>query len=182
MKPLPAIHSKLSASPSRSRPASSGLNTAGPRIAPKTDPNSTSAIPRARRCGGYMSPAAVRASSPVALAAPTSTSPARTATAQPCAVPSAASREPAIPQPKPPARIGTRPIRSMSSPAGSAASAPAASTIAGPSPSRPSMSSTRTSVSDATAADSCSIAEFIASELDSSAVLRPMGSFVTARD
>ena len=38
------------------------------------------------------------------------------------------------------------------------------------------MSSTRTSVSDATAADSCSVAEFIASELDSSAVLRPIGS------
>ena len=38
------------------------------------------------------------------------------------------------------------------------------------------MSSTRTSVSDATAADSCNIAEFIASELDSSGVLRPIGS------
>ncbi len=38
------------------------------------------------------------------------------------------------------------------------------------------MSSTRTSVSDATAAASWSVAEFIASEPDSSAVLRRMGS------
>ena len=179
MNPLAATHSVLSASLSRSRPASSGLNTAGPRIAPNTEPKSTSAMPRARRSGGYMSPAAVRASSPVAVAVPTRISPASTARAHPCAVPSAASRHPAMPQPKPPARIGTRPMRSISSPAGSAASAPAASTIAGPRPSRPSMSSTLTSVSDATAADSCSVAEFIACELDSSAVLRPIGSWLT---
>ena len=81
MKPLAASHSVPSASPSSSRPASSGLKTAGPRIAPKTEPNRTSAIPRARRSGGYMSPAAVRASSAQALAAPTSTSPASTTTA-----------------------------------------------------------------------------------------------------
>ena len=41
-------------------PAKSGLKTAGPRIAPNTAPKRTSAIPRARRSGGYMSPAAVR--------------------------------------------------------------------------------------------------------------------------
>ena len=46
--------------PRRACPAKSGLKTAGPRIAPKTEPKSTSEIPRARRSGGYMSPAAVR--------------------------------------------------------------------------------------------------------------------------
>ena len=66
-------------------------------------------------------------------------------------------------------------MRSISRPAGRAASAPAASTIAGPRPSSPSTWTTCTSVSDATAAASCSVAEFIASELDSSAVLRPIG-------
>ena len=61
----------------------SGLNTAGPRIAPNTEPTSTSAIPRARRSGGYMSAAAVRASSAVPDAIPTHTSPASTATGAP---------------------------------------------------------------------------------------------------
>jgi len=64
----------------------------------------------------------------------------------------------------------------MSSPAGSAASAPDPSTIAGPRPSSPSTCRTFTSVSDATAAASCSVAEFIASEAESSAVLRWMRS------
>ena len=179
MNPLAASHSVLSASPSRSRPASSGLNTAGPRIAPKTEPNSTSAMPRARRSGGYMSPAAVRASSPVALAAPTRIRPGEHRDRP--ALRAAERGEHAARdarQEKPAARIGTRPKRSMSRPAGSDASAPEASTIAGPSPSRPSTCTTRTSVSDATAAVSCSVAEFIASELDSSAVLRRMGRSV----
>ncbi len=48
--------------------------------------------------------------------------------------PSATRQQPAAPIPKPPAITGTRPIRSMSRPAGSAASAPAARKIAGPSP------------------------------------------------
>jgi hypothetical protein len=52
----------------------------------------------------------------------------------------------------PTASTGTRPRRSMARPAQGAASAPDASTIAGPSPSSPSMSSTCTSVIDATAA------------------------------
>ena len=92
------------------------------------------------------------------------------------ALPSAARPQPAIPAAKPAASTGTRPKRSMSRPAGSATSAPDASTIAGPSPSSPSTCSTRTSVSDATAAASWSVAEFVASEPDSSAVLRRMGS------
>jgi len=64
----------------------------------------------------------------------------------------------------------------MARPAGSAASAPAASTIAGPSPSRPSTPDTRTNVSDATAAESCIIPEFAARAAESRAVLRRMGS------
>ena len=76
---------------------------------------------------------------------------------------------------KPAASTGTRPKRSIARPAGSAASAPEASTIAGPSPSRPLTPSTATSVSDATAADSCSIPELAARAADSSAVLRRIG-------
>ena len=152
MKPLPASQSGASASPSRSRPASSGLKTAGPRIAPKTAPNSTSAIPCARRSGGYMSPAAVRASSAVPLAIPTSTKPASTSTATSPAQPIAASTPPVAPITNPTASTGTRPTRSIARPAKGAVSAPEASTIAGPSPSSPSMPSTWTSVSDATAA------------------------------
>ena len=46
--------------PRASFPAKSGPKTVGPRIAPKTDPKSTYEMPRARRSGGYMSPAAAR--------------------------------------------------------------------------------------------------------------------------
>ena len=99
MKPPAAAHSPASASPSSSRPASSGLKTNGPRIAPKTAPNSTSAMPCARRSGGYMSPAAVRASSAVPLAVPTSTRPPSTAGADGSALPSAASAQPPTPMP-----------------------------------------------------------------------------------
>ena len=175
MKPPAAAHSPASASPSSSRPASSGLKTNGPRIAPNTAPNSTSAMPCARRSGGYMSPAAVRASSAVPLAVPTSTSPPSTAGAEGSALPSAASAQPPTPMPKPAASTGTRPKRSIARPAGSAASAPDASTIAGPSPSRPLTPTTATSVSEATAADSWSIPELAASAAASSAVLRRIG-------
>ena len=48
-----------------------------------------------------------------------------------------------MPTPKPAASTGTRPKRSIARPAGSAASAPDASTIAGPSPSRPFTPTTR---------------------------------------
>src|SRR4051794_37555572 len=175
MNPPAASQSTASASPSRSRPASSGLNTRGPRIAPKTAPKRTSAIPCARRSGGYMSPAAARASSAVPLAAPTPTRPARTAGAESVLLPSAARPQPAAPAPKPAASTGTRPMRSMSRPAGSAASAPEARTIAGPRPSRPWTPTTATSVSEATAAESWSVAEFAASADESSSVLRRMG-------
>ena len=81
MKPEPASHSGASASPSRCLPDSIGLNTAGPRIAPNTAPNRTSAMPCARRSGGYMSPAAVRASRAMPLAIPISTNAVKTSTA-----------------------------------------------------------------------------------------------------
>ncbi len=176
MNPPAASQSGASASPSKARPASSGLNTSGPRIAPNTAPKRTSAIPWARRSGGYMSPAAVRASSAVPLDAPTATRPASTMGADPRTLPTAASAQPIVPAQNPPARTGTRPMRSIARPAGSAASAPAASTIAGPSPSSPFTSRTSTSVSDATAAESCSIAEFAASAEARRIVLRRTGS------
>ena len=54
---LPASQGTTSESASTSFPAKSGANTAGPRIAPNTEPKRTNEIPRARRSGGYMSPA-----------------------------------------------------------------------------------------------------------------------------
>ena len=175
MNALPASQSCASTSPDSSRPDSSGLKTAGPRMAPNTEPNRIDAMPRARCSGGYMSPAAVRASRAVALAAPTHMSPPRTAGAKTVALPSPASPQPAAPVPKPSARIGTRPTRSMARPAGSAASAPEVSTIAGPRPSSPLMSSTLTSVSEATAAESCSMAELMASAAASRMLFRRIG-------
>ena len=49
--PAATSHGTVSAAASSSRPANSGPNTDGPRIAPKTLPKSTYEIPRARRCG-----------------------------------------------------------------------------------------------------------------------------------
>ena len=100
-----------------------------------------------------------------------------------CAVPSAASRQPAMPQPKPrgedrapgPCGPSSRPggqrrqrarRRARSRDRGRAA---------------PRCRARCTSVSDATAADSCSVAEFIACELDSSAVLRAIGELAHPR-
>ncbi len=95
------------------------------------------------------------------------------------ALPSAASPQPAEPTTKPRASTGTRPMRSIARPAGSAASAPDASTIAGPSPSRPLTPTTETSVSEATAAESWSVPEFAASDADSRNVLRRIGKLGT---
>jgi hypothetical protein len=77
-----ASQGRTSASASRSLFASSGLKTAGPRMAPKTAPKRTKEMPRARLEAGYMSPAAVRARSAVALAAPTQTRPMTTGAAR----------------------------------------------------------------------------------------------------
>ena len=75
----------------------------------------------------------------------------------------------------PSASTGTRPKRSIARPAGSAASAPEPSTIAGPSPSSPFTPMTSTNVSDATAAESWSIAELAARAAARSAVFRRIG-------
>ena len=100
-----------------------------------------SEIPRARRSGGYMSAAAARG--------PAGSSPARRRRARSrgsrasAGVDRAAERRrsssPTIPARQPPASTGTRPYRSISRPAGSAASAPAVRKIAGPSPRIPSI-------------------------------------------
>jgi hypothetical protein len=60
----------------------------------------------------------------------------------------------------------------MARPAGSADRAPVPRTIAGPSPTRLRTPTTRTTVRVATAAESCSIAEFAANEAESRIVLR----------
>ncbi|HEV3480217.1 MAG TPA: hypothetical protein VG144_12310 [Gaiellaceae bacterium] len=72
---------------SSSRPAKIGLKTAGPRIAPKTAPIRTYAMPRARRDGGYMSPAAVRTSREIPADEPISANPTTTATPESAHVP-----------------------------------------------------------------------------------------------
>src|SRR5262245_29937770 len=182
MKHEPTSHRSARESPSRSRPESNGLKTAGPRIAPKTAPARTKAIPLALRSGGYMSPAAASARSDVPPAVPTKTRPRKTGKAESTAQPSAASTPPSPPRTKPVARTGTRPNRSIARPAGRAASAPEASTIAGPSPIRPLTPVTSTNVSEATAADSWSIPELAASEAERSAVLRLIGGCSGAAD
>ena len=122
-----------------------------------------------------MSAAAVRASSAVPPAAPTQTSPMNTGGADSSVLPSAASTPPSVPITKPVAITGTRPNRSIARPAGNAASAPDASTIAGPRPSSPLTPITSTNVSEATAAESCIIPEFAASDAERRAVLRRIG-------
>ena len=177
MNPLAAIHSVLSASPSRSRPASSGLKTrrAEDRAEDRAEQHerdpARAALRRIHVAGGGPREQPGRAGradehepgehgdGPALRAAQRgqqrsrrsrSRSRRRASARGPCG-PSAARRA------APPARRR----RARSPDPGRAA---------------PRCRSTRTSVSDATAAPSCSIAEFIASELDSSAVLRRIGS------
>ena len=140
-----------SVSSSRSLPAKSGRKTSGPSAAPKSAPKSTYEIARARRSGGYMSAAAVRASRTAPFIAPTPTKPRTTAAELSTAQPTAVSAHPAAPIAKPPAITVTRPIRSISRPAGRAARAPAVMKIAGPRPRIDSMPVTRTRVIVATA-------------------------------
>jgi hypothetical protein len=132
-------------------------------------------MPRARRSGGYMSPAAVRASSAIPIALPTATNPRMSNGADSIPQASAVSRQPATPRPKPPARTGTRPKRSISLPAGSALTAPETRKIAGPRPRIPSIPVTSTSDVVATATPSWSIPERAASDDASSRVLRLTG-------
>ena len=157
--PPAASHGTVSAAASSSRSANSGPNTAGPRIAPNTEPNRTYEIPRARRSGGYMSPAAVRMSSAMPLAPPVSRNPRMSSTEESTLVARAVSAQPTAASRYPPPITGRRPIRSISRPAGIAAEADATRKIAGPSPSRPSMPVTSTKVIEETAATSCSTAE-----------------------
>src|SRR5207245_2068943 len=85
--PAAASHGTVRLSALTSLPAKSGLKTVGPRIAPNTDPNSTYEIPRARRSGRYMSPAAVRTRSADALDDPVRMKLTITAVVEPTCVP-----------------------------------------------------------------------------------------------
>ena len=121
-------------SSSRSFPANSGRKTSGPSAAPNRAPKRTYEIARAFFSGGYMSAAAVRASRTPPFMAPTPTKPRITSGALSTTHPSAVIRQATTPTTKPPAITGTRPNRSISRPAGSAATAPAVRKIAGPRP------------------------------------------------
>ena len=106
-----------------------------------------------------MSPAAVRISSAIPLAAPVSAKPRITSGVDPRFVASAVSPQPAAAIRNPLPITGLRPTRSIARPAGTAASAPDVRKIAGPSPSNPSTPVTSTNVSEETAATSWSTAE-----------------------
>ena len=90
-------------------------------------------------------------------------------------------RQPTMPATQPPASTGIRPRRSMSRPAGSAASAPAVRKIAGPSPRIPSMPVTRTSVTVATATASWTMPDRHVSVAASRTVFRRIGKPSTGR-
>src|SRR3954451_8375203 len=104
-----ASHGIVRLSALTSLPAKSGLKTVGPRIAPKTDPNSTYEMPRARRNGRYISPAAVRTRSADALEDPVRMKPTITAAVEPTWVPSAVTAQPVPPTMKPTMSTGLRP-------------------------------------------------------------------------
>src|SRR6266545_21243 len=174
--PPAASHGTVSAPASTSLPANIGLKTVGPRIAPKTEPKSTYEIPRARRAGGYMSPAAVRMSSATALAAPIIPKPAITAKVESVRVASAVNAQPAAPTTKPKLITGVRPNLSIIRPAGTEVRADAVRKIAGPSPSSPRTPVTRTKVSEDTAATNCRTAEFTAIVAARRTVFRRIGS------
>ena len=106
----------------RARARRTAAETAGPRIAPKTAPNRTSAIPRAgARAGTCRRPPCAEQRRRAAV--PRGAGPGDGG-GESIALPSAASEQPARPSAKPPARTGTRPKRSIARPAGSAVSAP----------------------------------------------------------
>ena len=149
----------------------------GPRIAPKTAPKSTYEIPRARRSGGYMSPAAVLISSEIPLEAPTRAKPAITASVESVRVASAVSAQPHAPSAKPAVITGVRPNRSISRPAGRAVRPEEVRKIAGPRPSRPLTPVTSTKVREETAAVSCRTAEFTAIVAARMIVFRRIGRF-----
>ena len=157
----PTSHGTTRASASRSFPAKSGRKTSGPSAAPKSEPESTYEIPRARRSGGYMSAPAARARRIVPEAIPTSANPIPTGTPDSTAQPRAVKPQPSAPTTKPPAITGTRPNRSISRPAGSEAMAAAVRKIAGPSPRMPLTPVTRTRVTVETATTSCTVPDSV---------------------
>src|SRR5438552_11294723 len=132
-------------------------------------------MPRARRAGAYMSPAAVRIRSETALAAPISAKPAITSRVDSSRVARAVNAQPAAPTPKPKLITGVRPNRSIRRPAGIAVSADAVRNIAGPRPSSPLTPVTRTKVSDEPAPTSWSTAELTAIVAARRTVLRRIG-------
>src|SRR5215217_5793000 len=129
-----------------------------------------------------MSPAAVRMSSAMPLAAPVSRNPRMSSGVDARFVASAVRQQPTVANRYPLAITGRRPKRSIARPAGSAVNADATRKIAGPSPSRPRTPTTSTNVSDDTAATSCSTAEYTAIVAARSSVLRPTLSSVVAVD
>src|SRR5437763_7270984 len=132
-------------------------------------------MPRARRAGGYMSPAAVRIRSETALAAPINAKPAITSSVESILVASAVTAQPPAPIAKPKLMTGVRPKRSIRRPAGIEVNAEAVRKIAGPRPRSPLTPVTRTNVSDDTAATSWSTAELTAIVAASRTVLRRTG-------
>src|SRR5512133_700281 len=89
-RPAAASHGTVSVSAATSLPAKSGPKSDGPSTAPNTEPKRTYEMPRARRAGGYMSPAAVLISSVTAPATPARANPVISAAPEPQCVPTAA--------------------------------------------------------------------------------------------
>src|SRR5262245_59688242 len=138
-------------------------------------------MPRARRSGGYMSPAAVRIRSAMPLAAPMQAKPRITSGVDPVRVASPVMQQPTLASEKPPVITGVRPIRSIRRPAGTAVTPENVRKIAGPRPSNPRTPVTSTNVSDDTAATSCRTAEFTAMVAERRMVLRRIGRLGAAR-
>ena len=90
-RPAAASHGTVSVSAATSLPANSGPKSDGASTAPKTEPKRTYEMPRARRSGGYMSPAAVLIRSVTAPAIPANAKPVTSATPECQWVPTAAS-------------------------------------------------------------------------------------------
>src|SRR6478752_2120287 len=129
-------------------------------------------MPRARRSGAYMSPAAVRIRSDVAMPTPISTSPASSAGTDDVRVASAFNAHPLESATNPTASTGRRPCRSIVRPAITAVTPDDVRKMAGPRPSSPAWPVTSTNVSVETAAASCSTTELTALVVDRSSVFR----------
>src|SRR3954451_13775903 len=129
-------------------------------------------MPRARRSGVYMSPAAVRIRSDVAMPTPISTSPASSAGTDDVRVASAFNAHPVESATNPTASTGRRPCRSIVRPAITAVTPDDVRKMAGPRPSSPAWPVTSTNVSVDTAAASCSTTELTALAVDRSRVFR----------